>query len=38
VRVRKPGEMDNPPGYNPPQGGGKKGGKKGKKGNKGNTQ
>jgi multidrug efflux system membrane fusion protein len=31
VRVRKPGEMDNPPGYDPGAGGrgGKKGGKKG---------
>jgi membrane fusion protein, multidrug efflux system len=42
VRVRKPGEMDNPPGYNPAQGGGRgrggRGGKKGNKGNKGNPQ
>lgn len=42
VRVRKPGEMDNPPGYNPAQGGGGRGGRGGKKGGgnfkKGNTQ
>jgi len=42
VRVRKPGEMDNPPGYNPTQGGGGRGrGGRGKKGGgfkKGNTQ
>ncbi len=39
VRVRKPGEMDNPPGYNPTQGGGGRGrGGRGKKGNKGNPQ
>jgi membrane fusion protein, multidrug efflux system len=42
VRVRKPGEMDNPPGYNPTQGGGRGRGGRGKKGSggfkKGNTQ
>jgi multidrug efflux system membrane fusion protein len=34
VRVRKPGELENPPGYDPAAGGGRKGGRKGgKKGN-----
>ena len=35
VRVRKPGELENPPGYDPGAGGGRKGGlrKGGKKGN-----